>query len=328
MDDASRVGEARRLAAALAARHGFGDVVSGRIAVVVNELGSNLIKHANGGRMLVAARELDGNVALELTTIDDGPGMCDVAGCMVDGFSTAGSRGEGLGAVRRMADDFDIYSSPGSGTLILARFYSQRDSGGGPRRPGGISYGVVCLAAPGEDVSGDGWAVAIDGQQAEVVVADGLGHGPFAAEAASAALDAFDAARGQEVSRLIERTHAALRGTRGAALAVARLDQASGRIHFNGAGNVMARVLSGVESKMLMAQAGTLGLQMRATRGQDIDWPAHSIVVLFSDGVKSRWELDPAMLRRDPSLIAAFVIWKFFRGHDDATVLVLCRAEG
>jgi anti-sigma regulatory factor (Ser/Thr protein kinase) len=328
MDESSRVGEARRLAAALSARHGVDEVVAGRIALVVNELGSNLIKHAKGGRLLVAARAFDDNVALELTTIDDGPGMRDVAGCLADGYSTAGSRGEGLGAVQRLADDFDIYSSPGSGTLILARFYRQRDSAGGPRRPAGISFGVVCVAAPGEQVSGDGWAVSAHGKQAEVVVADGLGHGQFAAEASAAALDAFGVAGAQDVPRLIERTHAALRGTRGAALAVARLDQGAGRIHFNGAGNVMARVLSGVESKMLMAQSGTLGIQMRATRGQDVDWPAHSIVVLFSDGVKSRWELDPAMLQRDPSLIAAYIIWKYFRGHDDATVLVLCRAEG
>jgi len=329
MGDPSRVGEARRLAADLASRLGFDAIQSGRLAVVVNELGNNLLRHAVGGRLLIGARTIGDGVAIELISMDQGPGIADIQTSMRDGHSTAGSAGQGLGAMQRMADDFDIHSRAGEGTLILARFYRERDSRGGARRLSGFAVGAICLAAPGERVSGDGWSVSIDGGTAEVMVADGLGHGPDAAAAADAALHAFDQPRPPGAGRFIEHAHKALRGTRGAAVAMARLDAEAGRIRFAGAGNVIGRILSGVTDRTLLTQNGTAGVQLRThVQEQEIEWPAHALLLLFSDGVQSRWQLDePSLLQRDPALVAAFVIWKFCRGRDDATVVVIRRAE-
>ena len=53
INDASQVAEARRVAAALASQNGFGETDSGRVALVATELGSNVIKHAGGGEMLI-----------------------------------------------------------------------------------------------------------------------------------------------------------------------------------------------------------------------------------------------------------------------------------
>ncbi|CAG9180372.1 ATP-binding SpoIIE family protein phosphatase [Cupriavidus pampae] len=329
MGDPSRVGEARRLAADVAARLGFDAIQSGRLAVVVNELGNNLLRHAVGGRLLIGARTIGDGVAIELISMDQGPGIADIQTSMRDGHSTAGSAGQGLGAMQRMADDFDIHSRAGEGTLILARFYRERDSRGGARRLPGFAVGAICLAAPGERVSGDGWSVSINGGTAEVMVADGLGHGPDAAAAADAALHAFDQPRPPGADRFIEHAHKALRGTRGAAIAMARLDAEAGRIRFAGAGNVIGRILSGVTDRTLLTQNGTAGVQLRTNvQEQEIEWPAHALLLLFSDGVQSRWQLDePSLLQRDPALVAAFVIWKFCRGRDDATVVVIRRAE-
>lgn len=333
MGDPSRVGEARRLAADMATRLGFDAIQSGRIAVVVNELGNNLLRHAVGGRLLIGTRAVGDNVAIELISMDQGPGMSDIQTCLRDGYSTAGSAGQGLGAIRRMTDDFDIHSQPGGGTLVLARFHRERDGTDLPRRLAGFAVGAVCLAAPGERVSGDGWAVRIDTDAngdavAEVMVVDGLGHGPDAAAAADAALTAFDVPRPPGAGRFLELAHAALRGTRGAALAAARLDARAGRIRYAGAGNVIGRILSGVEDRTLLTQHGTAGVQLRTVQEQEVAWPAHALLLLFSDGVQSRWQLDDGtLLQRDPALVAAFVIWKFYRGRDDATVVVIRRAE-
>lgn len=329
MGDPSRVGEARRHAAAMSARLGFDAIQSGRLAVAVNELGNNLIRHARGGRLLLAAREVAGCLAIELLSIDDGPGMTDLQACLRDGYSTAGSAGEGLGAVSRMADDFDIHTQPGHGTLILARFYRERDVAGKPRRPdGGFAVGAVCLAAPGEHVSGDGWGVALQEHRADVVVVDGLGHGPDAAEAATAALTVFDPLHGGSPGNFVERAHQALRGTRGAAIGAYRMDRETGRIRFAGAGNILGRVISGIGDRTLVSQNGTAGVQVRTVQEQEMDWPAHALVILHSDGVQSRWQFDDAtVLQRDPAIVAAFVIWKFSRGRDDATVVVIRRAE-
>lgn len=327
--DPSRVGEVRRYAAEMAARLGFNAIQSGRLAVAVNELGNNLLRHARGGRLLLGAREIGGGVAIELLSLDDGPGMADVQACLRDGYSTAGSAGEGLGAVSRLADDFDIHTRAGEGSVILARFYRDRDASGDARRPGGgFAVGAVCVAAPGERVSGDGWGVALHDGRADVVVADGLGHGPDAADAAEAALTVFDTRHGGAPGPYVERAHGALRGTRGAAVGAYRIDAGTSRIRFAGAGNIVGRVISGIADRTMLSQSGTAGLQMRTVQEQELDWPAHALVIVHSDGIQSRWNLDDAtVLQRDPAIVAAFVLWKFSRGRDDATVVVIRRAE-
>src|SRR5271155_771259 len=116
--DASQIGEARRAAAGLARRKGFSQDVAARIALVATELATNLLKHAGEG--LVAINEFvdaDGS-GIELLALDKGPGMADVARCLIDGFSTAGSPGTGLGAVARGSDSYAIYSRPGGGSAV------------------------------------------------------------------------------------------------------------------------------------------------------------------------------------------------------------------
>lgn len=115
----SQVGEARRRALALADELGFSQVRRGELAIVVSELCSNLCRHAVQGEVLL--RPLPGP-GIEVLALDRGPGMADVAACLRDGYSTAGSAGIGLGAVARLSTEFDLYSRP-SGTVALARLF-------------------------------------------------------------------------------------------------------------------------------------------------------------------------------------------------------------
>ncbi len=78
----------------------------------------------------------------------------------------------------------------------------------------------------------------------------------------------------------------------------------------------------------MISQSGTAGIQVRSVQEQELDWPAHALVVVHSDGIQSRWQLDdPTLLQRDPAIVAAFVLWKFCRGRDDATAVVIRRAK-
>lgn len=327
LDDASRIGEARRLARDLAESMGFDETSAGRISVAVTELGSNLLKHARGGRICIAVREAADGVCLELVSMDEGPGMANPAQCLADGYSTAGSLGQGLGAVRRLADDFDLYSAVGQGTLVLARFRNGPPPGTRPA-PARTDYemGFMCVPAPGEVVSGDAWALSVDGNQATVMMADGLGHGAGAAEAGMMAQRIFSRSPGAVLTWILEQSHVAMRSTRGAAVTLARLNAATHAIDIVGAGNVMCRVISGIEDKSGQVQNGTVGIQLRTPREQAMAWPQHALFILFTDGLQSRWTLDPAVLRCDTALIAAFLVWRFSRGRDDATVLVMRRA--
>jgi hypothetical protein len=185
----------------------------------------------------------------------------------------------------------------------------------------------LSIAAPGETVCGDGWQVAVHGGVARIVVADGLGHGPDAAAASREALLAFDEEPSQAPARLLETMHQRLRTTRGAAVSIFHADAAAGTVRTAGAGNVMARLVSGVSDKSLIGQHGTVGLQVRQLQEVAVPWPPHALLVVHTDGVESRWQpqlLVPA-LGHDPAIAAALLLRDHCRGRDDATVVVIGR---
>jgi anti-sigma regulatory factor (Ser/Thr protein kinase) len=324
MGDPSRVGEARRHAALLAADCGLDETEAGRLAIVVTELGTNLVRHAQGGRLLLSARRAQQEV--EVVAIDDGPGIRDVARSLGDGYSTSSTPGTGLGAVKRQSREFDIHSSA-QGTVVVARVRPA------PARAaddtGQVVLGAISLAAPGQVVCGDAWAFAVEGSRAAVMVADGLGHGPDAAEASGKATEVFAENPLMAPRNLLERVHVRLRSTRGAAVTLMQADIASGTIRTSGAGNVVGRVISGIGDRTLLTQHGTAGVTIRTPDEVTSDWPDHALLVVCSDGIETRWKADllHPVLRHDPVIVAAVLMRHHFRGRDDATVAVLRRND-
>lgn len=329
-EEASRVGEARRYCAQLAQALQWDEVQAGRLAIVVTELGANLTRHAQRGRLLIAARPHDSTV--EIVSIDEGPGIADLPQSLRDGFSTGGTPGTGLGAVRRLSSSFDIHSTRPGGTLCVARVggTAPAPAPAAARSAGAVPLlGAICLPAPGETECGDGWIAALDGERLRVLVADGLGHGPEAAKASQAAASGFEAAPFEPLGRQIERMHELLRTTRGAAACVAELEPASGAIRYAGAGNIAGRVLSGISDKSLATQHGTLGVQIRRPEETAAQWVEHGLVILHSDGINTRWGSEHLLplLQRDPTLAAALLLRDHTRQRDDATVVVLRRRD-
>jgi anti-sigma regulatory factor (Ser/Thr protein kinase) len=324
MDEASRVGEARRHAALLAEACGFDETDAGRLALVVTELANNLVRHAQHGRLLVAAQPARKEV--EVIAIDRGPGIRDVERSLGDGFSTAGTPGTGLGAVRRLSQAFDLHSTVPEGTVVVARL---RPAAAAAPAPSRFSAAAVSIAAPGEHVCGDGWALAFDAMRAAVVVADGLGHGPDAAEAAQAALARFADDPLLAPREQLQATHLRLRATRGAAVMLVHADADAGAVRSAGAGNVTARLVSGVSDRTLLCQHGTAGITIRTPQEASTPWPDHALLVVWTDGIEGRWKPDPLMplLGRDPALAAAVLVRDHCRGRDDATVVVLRRKD-
>ncbi len=317
MTDASCVGEVRRFCARVAQDWGWSEVDVGRLSLIATELGTNLVRHAKEGELWIAP--MPAGQEVEILALDKGPGIVDVQRSFQDGVSTgSGSPGTGLGAIRRLATDFDIHSSP-EGTLCVVRVLPT-----GRKAPPERQWGAVSIAAPGETVCGDGWAVATDGARVSAVVADGLGHGPHAAAASDAALDVFAAAPFAPLATLVQDAHSGLQTTRGAAL-FALCMEASARLQYAGAGNVMGRIISGVFDRSMLTQHGTVGVQVRKTEVVALELPDHAMAVVHSDGIASRWKADEVvpLLQRDPTLIAAALLWKQRRGRDDATVLVI-----
>ena len=325
--ESSQVGAARRHAADLSTRMGFDAVAAGRLAIVVTELGNNLVQHAREGRLLLACSRPGEPRGIEVISLDSGPGIADVERCMTDGFSTGGTPGGGLGSVRRLSQGFGVFSKPGGGTVIVGRVAAS--SAARPPAPAEAlpELAGLCLAAPGESVSGDSWAASLSRTRSRVIVADGLGHGPDAGAAADAAIAVFEAAPDSDPAEVLTQAHAALRGTRGAAVAIACCDAERDRVTLYGAGNISSRLISGTQDRSLMTQHGTVGLQMRQVQPVAQAWPEHALLVLHSDGITTRWNLDdvPGLLRCSAIVVAAWILHTQRRGRDDATVVVLRR---
>jgi anti-sigma regulatory factor (Ser/Thr protein kinase) len=234
VSDQSGVSEARRAATDLAGKAGFTEVETGKLALIATELSTNLVKHGSGGEILVGTYEDNESQGIELLALDKGAGMNNVAACLEDGYSSAGTAGRGLGAVIRQSHFVDIGSWPGLGTAVLARVAPGRPQSGKP--PTSPTWGGVSIAKSGEEVCGDAWSVSNTGNARTLLVADGLGHGPEAAEAAVGAVRLFHRYNGHTVANLIDYVHNGLRSTRGAAVSIARFDPATRKITYSGIG--------------------------------------------------------------------------------------------
>src|SRR6202012_3364387 len=103
--------------------------------IIATELSTNLIKHGSGGEILVGAYEDNESQGIEVLALDKGAGMSNVAACLEDGYSSAGTAGHGLGAVIRQSHFVDIGSWPGIGTAVLARVAPGQPEGGKPPSP-------------------------------------------------------------------------------------------------------------------------------------------------------------------------------------------------
>lgn len=303
------IAEARRQAAALAQSVGFDEVETGRVAIVATELATNIVRHGGGGEMLVSRQ----GEQVELIALDKGRGMGDVAACLVDGFSTGGTSGQGLGAISRQASAFGVFSRPGQGAAVLARL-------GPEAAPPTVA--AVRIPYPGEQVCGDDWRWRSDEGAITLMVADGLGHGILASEAAAAAAQTFEQRPIAAPDQILQAAHGALRPTRGAAVAVARLEPH--RVSFAGVGNIAGVVASAQGSRKMISHNGTLGHV--AKRFQAFDYPVTGpyVVVMHSDGLATSWSLEsyPGLIFSDPALIAAVLYRDFNRGRDDVTVVV------
>lgn len=323
IDDASAVAEARRAASTLAAALGFDETDAGDLAIVVSEIASNIHKHAGEGHIVLQAVELGGGVGIDVLGLDRGPGIADLKRSRRDGFSTTGSSGNGLGAIDRIALLYDVYSPPGRGTAVLARM-AQRKA---PKETNGAHFAVsgVCIPRSGEDACGDDWFARRSGHGLMLGVSDGLGHGYAAADASAAARRVFCDAPPSSPAALLEKMHQSMRGTRGAAVAIADIDLDRRSVDFAGIGNVVALLSSPAGTRHCVSHNGIVGGD-RAPRIQQFSYPVatEAVFIMHSDGLSTHWDLDAyaGLLARDPSLIAGVLFRDFKRDRDDATVVV------
>lgn len=295
----------------------------GRAALATTELATNLVKHAGGGSIVFGSDD-DASKVITIIALDKGAGIPNLGTAMRDGYSTAGSPGTGLGAISRAATQFDVYSASGKGTAVLCRVGEDEDGPALPVRRPRISVGGLCIAMHGESESGDAWDVTTTSDWTTITVVDGLGHGGAAATASRAATRIVREKPEAGLEESMHAAHGALRVTRGAAMAMARIHTGLRKLEFIGVGNIGCSIATDQVTRRTVSLPGIVGAEMRKLQTFTYPWDGESVLVMYSDGIGSSLGLDsyPGLASRDPALIAAVLYRDFCRGTDDATVVV------
>ena len=319
----AEVGAARRQTLAYAAELGFPAQTGESLALVASELATNLLKHAQGGVLVLTPVSEPGRQGLQIETLDDGPGIADLNEALTDGFSTTGSCGYGLGSVNRLMDELDIQSRRGQGAHVTCRKWRRDDAPSPSACP--LDIGVASRPKPGMDLNGDSFVVKRWAASALVGVIDGLGHGEPAHRAARAARDYVENHFDQPLVRIFTGTGHACRGTRGCVMARARIDWGQGRLEFASVGNIEARVLCRHGPLNFNIRRGVVGMNAPEPKVTGHDWASDNLLLLHSDGLLShwRWEDFPGLTRLPASQMALHLLRALAREGDDATALVV-----
>jgi serine/threonine-protein kinase RsbT len=91
-----------------------------KIVTAASELGRNTLEHGGGGSLELTLAENGPRRGIRMRFSDHGPGIPDIALALKDGYTSASGMGLGLGGSKRLVNDFEIESKPGSGTTITA----------------------------------------------------------------------------------------------------------------------------------------------------------------------------------------------------------------
>jgi anti-sigma regulatory factor (Ser/Thr protein kinase) len=311
------------LAAAAARDEGLDETLASHAGLVATELATNILKHASTGWVQIGRLSDRGAGGIEILSFDKGPGIANLKVCLEDGYSSVGTAGTGFGAISRLSHRFDAYSEPGKGTVVLSQIYAA-----GSEAASEILVGAVSKPIAGEEACGDAWAIRCQGASALLLVADGLGHGLQAAEASADAVTAFKRGNQATPAGLVDQVHRALRGTRGAAIAIAAIDFDSGCIQFSGIGNIAGVIAGQARPQSMVSHYGTAGHEARKIGEFTYRMAPGATVVMHSDGLTTSWSLDDhvGLSRRHPSVIAGAIYRDATRHRDDACIVAVKRA--
>jgi anti-sigma regulatory factor (Ser/Thr protein kinase) len=320
------VGAARRAARSLAETLGFAPTACEEVALAVTELATNLVRHAQGGKLILTSLAAEGRAGLQVESQDQGPGIPDVEQALADGFSTAGSRGAGLGAVNRLMDEFEITSERRRGTRIVCRKWLREYVSSVRACP--LAFGAATRPRHNDELNGDAFVIKPWAESALVGVIDGLGHGQFAHRAAQAARQYVEGHFDLPLAQIFRGAGRACRATRGVVMALARFDWARERLVFASVGNIEARVLSQAEPVRFIIRRGIVGLNAPAAVVTEHPWPFGNVLVLHSDGLRTHWGWKdfPGLAGQPADVAAQTLLRALAKAEDDATALVIRNA--
>ena len=176
-----------------------------------------------------------------------------------------------------------------------------------------LEHAVSVRSYPGSPMGGDlGLVVPLDGGALAALI-DASGHGLASHAVALAARKVIAASADESLEAIFARLDAALSGTVGAAISIARVTGAG--VTFAGVGNVAAYV----DLKPLATRLGVVGQHPRPPPLAKSALPPDAWLLMHTDGVRT----PDAVPRGAAATAAAALVRSHGHLHDDAAVLLL-----
>lgn len=324
IDDRSLIAFIKREIHNLALQLGFTPHRAAETDIIVAELTSNLIKFADGGDLLYRANHNNGLNEIEIYCLDKGIGIENVGRIMNDGYSTSNTLGQGLGAIKRLSNDYQIYSMKGWGTVQYIKICDKAEYVI-PLAESGFNAAALSVNYPGEKVCGDGYYIKYTRKGFQIFVGDGLGHGAHAHEAVQQAIKAFKQCAENDPIAVLRHIHDHVKKSRGLVATIVCVDYGAANWQICGIGNINTRIYSGLDNKTYTPYNGILGHNIpRTLNNTAVPYQKHQIIIMHSDGLRTRWNLSEltSIIKQSPGMIASVLYKDNVRGTDDATILV------
>jgi len=330
-------------ARAVAEQAGFATTQQFMIATAASELATNIVRYATCGEVSIAAMNDRARKGIQIVATDDGPGIEDIGLAMQDHFSTGDGLGLGLPGVGRLMDELSIDSRPGAGTTVTATKWlhpSRRELEPSVAiQP--LRSGVECGDTTAErhielepsvairpllsDVEcGDTAVVKRIDDRLFLGMVDVLGHGREAYEVAEACKRFLEDHCDEPLVKLLQDLHQHIKSSRGAVAGLSVLETESDTLKFVGIGNITARTL-GAKPGRLISRSGVVGYMMPTPREESLTLSDGDILLIYSDGVKSHFEIEdwPQMRTSSAATLAHDIINLFGKDTDDAACIAL-----
>jgi len=190
-------------------------------------------------------------------------------------------------------------------------------------------YHIYQQPKVGYTVSGDACLICGNDTRLLVCLVDGLGSGPAAAEAAQTAVDWVSTHAEAPLDQLMRGCHDAMRHTRGAAMALVRIDTPRRELAFVGVGNIEFYARSAAPMRPI-SYPGIVGSRLPSLHEFCFSLYPGDLIVLHTDGISRRYATDGVLERKahvSPQRLAEAIALGYARPNDDATLVVLSFAS-
>ncbi|HLL95949.1 MAG TPA: SpoIIE family protein phosphatase, partial [Spirosoma sp.] len=231
--------------------------------------------------------------------------------------------GQGLGAIGRLADLFQLYSLPGRVTIGLVRIWL-KPSTKPVFTPAATAQALLVSKVDGTPC-GDGFYCKLTTSSLRIFLGDGLGHGLPAHKAVEQATSAMAQQHDNSPAAWLNAIHRVAIGTRGLVGTAAMFSFANRKWTICGVGNIRTQLWGMSYTKSYVAQNGILGYNMpRVLQECELPYEPGQYLVMASDGILTRWNPAryPNVSRYDPMVLAAAIYKEYGRHTDDMSVAV------